>query len=262
MTSFADRTIAALRVNHDRLRELVSGLTDEQLVLPSGASEWQVAQLLSHLGSGAEIALAALRATLAEQGPPGSDFNQGVWDRWNAMSARAQAEGCLEADSRLVAAYEDLDPETRQTLTVQLGFLPFPLPVAAVLGMRLNEAVLHHWDVAVAFDPGATLAADAAELIAEHFADDIGFLLGFTAKADVIPGRAAIALAGTKYALLVDDSVSLTTTIEDATGAFNGPIESAVRLLAGRLRPEHTPDDVTVTGDVTLDDLRRVFPGY
>ncbi len=32
--------------------------------------------------------------------------------------------------------------------------------------------------------------------------------------------------------------------------------------MAGRLSPEHTPDGVAVTGNVTLDDLRRVFPGY
>ena len=38
--------------------------------------------------------------------------------------------------------------------------------------------------------------------------------------------------------------------------------EELVRLLSGRLRPEHTPADVAVTGNVTLEDLRRVFPGY
>ncbi len=32
--------------------------------------------------------------------------------------------------------------------------------------------------------------------------------------------------------------------------------------MAGRLSPEHTPAAVEVTGNVTLDDLRRVFPGY
>jgi hypothetical protein len=34
------------------------------------------------------------------------------------------------------------------------------------------------------------------------------------------------------------------------------------RLLTGRLTPPFTPEDVTVTGNVGLDDLRRVFPGY
>ena len=33
-------------------------------------------------------------------------------------------------------------------------------------------------------------------------------------------------------------------------------------MLSGRLRPELTPEAVEVTGNVTLDDLRQVFPGY
>jgi hypothetical protein len=32
--------------------------------------------------------------------------------------------------------------------------------------------------------------------------------------------------------------------------------------MAGRLTAPYTPDDVDVTGNVSLDDVRRVFPGY
>jgi uncharacterized protein (TIGR03083 family) len=262
MTTLADRTIIALRDRHDGLRELVSGLTDDQLSSRSGSSDWDVAQVLSHLGSGAEIALAGLRAALAEQPTPDSDFNQSVWDRWNAMSRRDQADGALDLDSQLVSAYEAIDPQTRQSLTVQLSFLPTPLPLAGVLGMRLSEAAQHGWDVQVAFDAMAGLATDAAELLLEHFAGDLGFMLGFTAKADALSGRAAITLADTGFGLLVEDTVTVTASLPEPTGAFLGPIEAAVRLLAGRLSPEHTPEAVTVTGDVSLDDLRRVFPGY
>ena len=77
---------------------MVRGLTDEQLLDQSGASEWPVAQVLSHLGSGAEIG----RDTLPRHGrgrrPPGDGFNQSVWDRWNAMSPREQANAFVESD--------------------------------------------------------------------------------------------------------------------------------------------------------------------
>jgi uncharacterized protein (TIGR03083 family) len=262
MNSLVDRTITALRDQHDGLRERVSGLTDDQLALRSGSSEWDVAQVLSHLGSGAEISLAGLRATLADEPPLAADFNQGVWDRWNAMSSRDQADGFLDADAQLVTALEAIDASTRESLTVQLGFLPSPLPLAGVVGMRLGEVVQHHWDVDVAFDPAAAIGADAAVLVAEHFAGDLGFLLGFTGKADALPRRAAITLGDSGYGLLIDDAVTLTGTPVEPTGAFRGPLEAAVRLLAGRLTPDHTPDDVAVSGDVSLDDLRRVFPGY
>ena len=40
------------------------------------------------------------------------------------------------------------------------------------------------------------------------------------------------------------------------------PAEAFIRLIAGRLAPEHTPHGVTVDGAISLDDLRKVFPGY
>ena len=49
---------------------------------------------------------------------------------------------------------------------------------------------------------------------------------------------------------------------EGETATFTGPLEAAVRLLSGRLKPEFTADGVGVTGNVTLDELRKVFPGY
>ena len=260
MTTLADRTIGALRAVHDDLAATVPGLSDAQLTGPSGASEWTVAQVLSHLGSGAEIALAGLTAALT--GTPAAESNQDVWDRWNAMNPRDQAEGYLRADAALVAAYEALTPEQRATLTIDLGFLPAPLALASVAGMRLNEAALHAWDVRVALDPGAGLADDTAQLLAEHLSGGLAFLTGFLGKADALAKPAVVDVRDSGFGLVVGDGVSVTATVADPTATFAGPLESAVRLIGGRLTPAHTPDGVTVTGDVTLDDLRRVFPGF
>ncbi|MFL6161335.1 MAG: maleylpyruvate isomerase family mycothiol-dependent enzyme [Jatrophihabitantaceae bacterium] len=262
MTSLSDRTITGLRAAHDELAGLASGLSDEQLAARSGASEWPVAQVLSHLGSGAEIGLATLRAAVAGAPAPGQDFNQHVWDRWNAMSPRDQATGFLTSDGELVAAFEALSAEQRASLPVQLGFLPAPLPLAGYAGMRLNEVAHHSWDVRVSLDPGAAIAADIAELLAEHFATDLAFLLGFTGKADALAQPAVIEIQGSGYALAIADSVSIVSPIPPPTATLTGPLEAAIRLLAGRLTAERTPAGVEVTGNVTLDDLRRVFPGY
>ena len=56
--------------------------------------------------------------------------------------------------------------------------------------------------------------------------------------------------------------MSLEPGTDGATATFDGPLEAGIRLMAGRLRPEHTPAGIEVTGDVTLDELRKVFPGY
>ena len=54
----------------------------------------------------------------------------------------------------------------------------------------------------------------------------------------------------------------LTTDAPAVTATFTGPLESAVRLLGGRLTPKYTPEGVEVSGNVTLDELRAVFPGF
>ena len=262
MTTLADRTIAALRTTHDDLAALVDGLTDEQLVAPSGASEWTVAQVLSHLGSGAEIGLATLETALAAGPAAEPGFNESVWDRWNAMSPREQATNFLEHGVRLVAAFEALTAEQRTTAQVDLGFLPEPLPLASLAGMRLNESALHSWDVRVAFDPSAAIPADVAAVLAEHLTGGLGFMVGFIGKADALTGPAVVDIEGSGYGLVVTDKVAVAAEPADPTATFTGPLEAAIRLVGGRLRPANTPERVKVTGAVTLDDLRRVFPGY
>ena len=260
--SLADRSIAALRTNHDDLAALIPDLADDQLTGPSGASEWTVAQVLSHLGSGAEIGLATLTAALDGAEPPAGEFNQSVWARWNAMTPQDQAAGFIEHNAALVAAFEGLSSDRRETAEVALGFVPFPLSLASYAGMRLNEVAQHSWDVHVALDPSAPLAADAAQLLAEHFSGGIGFLLGFIGKADALREPAVVDIVGSGFGLAIGDSVSLTSTVTDPTATFSGPLEAAVRLVSGRLAPAYTATGVAVSGNVTLDQLRRVFPGF
>ncbi len=262
MTTLADRTIAALRRTHNDLAALVPTLSAAQLQGPSGASEWSIAQVLSHLGSGAEIATASYRSAINATPAPGQDFNQSVWDRWNAMSPAEQSAGFVEYDATLLALLEELSPTQRETLEVKLGFLPAPLPLASILGMRLNETALHQWDVRVALDPAATVDAEAAAVIVDHFTGGLGFLLGFIAKADQVAEPASVHLEGSEVTLVVDEGVGLQVGATEPTATFTGSLEELTRLIGGRLAPEHTSVDTTVTGNVTLDDLRRVFPGY
>jgi uncharacterized protein (TIGR03083 family) len=259
MTSLADQTIAALRNHHDELAALVPTLTHEQLTGPSGASEWTIAQVLSHLGSGSEIGLSAYKTALDGTPEPAPDFNQSVWDRWNALSPEEQASSFLEHDTTLVETIESLTPDQRANLKIKLGFLPAPLDVATIAGMRLNEVALHSWDVRVGLDPNATLSGEAAEVLAQQLSGSLSFMLGFIGKADALSDTTVVDAHG--FGLVVDDTVSLTPTVDNATATFDGPLEAFVRLVGGRLT-DHDADGVSVDGNVNLDDLQRVFPGF
>ena len=195
MTELVDQSIKALRANHAELEAMVSTLSTEQLNGPSGASEWSVAQVLSHLGSGAEITRNTI-ATAVAGATAGTEDNQTIWARWDAASAEEQAAWFVERDERLLALLEGLTPEHRETLTVAMGFLPEPASLSLALGMRLNEVAAHAWDARVGVDPAAGLDAESAELLAEHLSGDLGFLLGFSGKADQLSQRAVVAVEG------------------------------------------------------------------
>jgi uncharacterized protein (TIGR03083 family) len=264
MTDRTDQTIKALRTGHDELAALVGGFTTDDLTRGSGASQWDISQVLSHLGSGAEIGLATLEAALNATGNPGGEFNQSVWARWDAMSPAERAEAFVRADEALVRRYEGLDAPAREQLRIDLGFLPAPVDVAAAGGLRLSEFTHHTWDIKVAFDPAATLAPEGTELLI----DQAGLLIGFIGKADKLDGRpATIAVQTTSpqrsFGLDVRDAVALVAAPADPDGVLTAPAEWWLRLVSGRHAIEHTPATVRLTGGtITLDDLRGVFPGY
>ena len=57
--------ISAARASHERLATIAAPLTEDQLTSQSYDTEWTVAQVLSHIGSGAEIFGLILDASLA-----------------------------------------------------------------------------------------------------------------------------------------------------------------------------------------------------
>jgi hypothetical protein len=185
--------------------------------------------------------------------------NQSVWARWDSAGPIDQAAGFVEHNGLWIETVEALTAEQRASLTVDLGFLPEPVPLVVALGMRLNELANHGWDVRVGLDPTAEVTAETAALLVELFAGPLAFLLGFTGKSDQLDEPVRLAVPG--GGVVVGDDVSVVTELADATATLRGPEGAVVRLLSGRLGPEHA-EGVEVEGNVSLDDLRRVFPGY
>jgi uncharacterized protein (TIGR03083 family) len=257
MTELVDRVIAALRLNHDTLVALVPTLGDPQLTGPSGASEWTIAQVLSHLGSGAEISRKPI-ARAAGLDVVDED-NQSIWARWDASQPLDQAAGFVEHDTALVDLLDRLSDDDKGSLTIDMGFLPEPVPLVVALGMRLNEVANHAWDVRVGLDPAAEVDDESAAVLVELYQGPLSFLLGFSGKADQVDGEVRLAAPGA--GLVVTDAVTVVGSVDDATATLAGAPGTVVRLISGRLTPEHS-EGVEVTGEVSLDDLRKVFPGY
>jgi uncharacterized protein (TIGR03083 family) len=254
-----DELLAALRHSHDRLDESAAPLKGEQLTADSYDDEWTIAQVLSHLGSGAEIFTLILDAGLHTEPPPGIEQFQAVWDRWNARNPDDQAREAIVVDAAFLDRIESLSQMQRARWRVQFFGAEQELP--DILRMRLGEHALHTWDIAVALDNQATVAADAVALLV----DTLDRLVARVAKppdqnlhVDVStwnPDRAFSLEVGP------DGSRLSPTQSQAAVGdaALRMPAEAFLRLVYGRLDPEHTPP--IESENVDLDTLRRVFPG-
>ncbi|HEX4829509.1 MAG TPA: maleylpyruvate isomerase family mycothiol-dependent enzyme [Trebonia sp.] len=262
--SNADAVIAALRSGHDSLATLVSPLTDDQLAGPSGAAEWDISQVLSHLGSGAEITQNTLQVSLEGKPNPGAEFNKPVWARYDGASRRERLEWFLAADEALVQTLESMSEETRTSLRVDMGFLPAAVDLATAASFRLNELALHSWDVRVAFDDAATLAPEAVPFLTRQ----VGMLAGFIAQPAVLGGRSLVIAIRTTdpamyFTLSLGDEVAVAEGApEGASSTLTLPAEAWVRLITGRLKPPYIPGGIAATGDADLDLLRGVFPKF
>ena len=251
-----DRLVAAYRASHDRLRALVEPLGPDDVRRGSYASEWTIAQVLSHLGSGAQIFCRRLAAALADAAPPTQEETQRIWDEWDAKSPDVQVADALVADRTWLDDLRALDPERLEAVTIQFG--PMKLGAETFLWMRLAEHALHTWDVAVVLDPAATVAPDAVE----ELVDGLPMMAARVAKPTV---RTSVVVHTTSperdLVLTLGDGVASLTPGSQGDARLTLPAEAFLRLVYGRLDAEHTPPEIEAEG-VDLDDLRRSFPGF
>lgn len=257
METSPDPWIGALRHSHDRLQALVGPLDPGQLEQRSYASEWSIAQVLSHLGSGAVIFGLFLQAGLAGQEPPGRDTFVSIWNEWNAKDPQAQAADGLRADEATVERFESLEPDQKAGLRLHL--FGMDLDITGLARMRVSEHAVHTWDVAVALDPSATVAPDAVGLLI----DTVGQLAARSAKPDGKERRIRVSTSDPErhFVLETGEAVSLTESDgEEEPSELRLPAEAFVRLVYGRLGPHHTPP-VEADG-VDLNELRQIFPGF
>lgn len=251
-----DPWIGALRNSHDLLRAHVQPMDATAVQGPSYASEWSIAQVLSHLGSGAEIFGLFLESGLRGEDPPGQDSFGPIWRRWNERSPQAQAADGLAADEKLLTQIESLD--AAQRVSLRLNLFGMDIDLTGLVGMRLNEHAVHSWDVIVPGDPAATLAADATTLMI----DSLGQIAAWAGKPQGTPLAVTVLTTGPDRALALrsGDAVSVQPgRAADGGPELRLPAEALIRLIYGRLDPAHTPP-VQADG-VDLDELRATFPG-
>jgi uncharacterized protein (TIGR03083 family) len=259
MTQTTRDLITTLRTLHDGLAARTLELGPDQLRERSYDTEWSVADVLSHLGSAAELGLHRLRTGL-EGSPEG---NAEVWAKWNARTPEQQAVEAIAAEEAYVAALETCDDTTLDGLRRQLAGLD--LEAAHMLSLRVSEQAMHGWDVAVAFDETAAIPAVAVPAIF----DMLWMTLRFAAQPydgelrvrilTTDPDRDYVfEIAQGETRLTPSDGNTDTSAVD---GELQLPAEALLRLFYGRLDARHTPPH-KATDDTLLDRLRAIFKGF
>ena len=247
----------ALSTSVRRLRELVEPLDDDMIVRPAFPTEWTIAQVISHIGSGAVISRRRLEDGIAGT-TPDDEFAPQTWDEWNAKSPRAQVDDALAADAALIADLLAVSDAARSRFASTMG--PISLDFDGFVDLRLNEHAFHTWDIEVALDDAATIPVPIAAVVV----DNLEMIARFTAQPTTgDPGTITVRTSEPDRSFDVEltaDGATLTPTPATAGPVdLELPAEAFARLVYGRLDPAHTP---SVAGEpALLDRIRNTYPG-
>lgn len=254
--------VNTLRQSHDHLARVMAGLSPSQVAGPSYCSEWSVAQVLSHLGSGAEIGLLNLEAMLAGEPAPARERYQEIWARWDAKSPADMAADALVSDEAHISRLVALSDAELNGLSTQ--FMGRTLDAAGIVGMRLAEHSVHTWDVESTVDPAATVQQGAVDLVVDLLPGRMG-RLGHGKKPGATPVDIEVHTSAPERTCklsVTEEQVSMTPETDGSAGRLELSAEALIRLTYGRLDPDHTPAGVSVGGPVSLEELRELFPGF
>jgi hypothetical protein len=118
--------LVALHASVIRLRSIVEGFDADQLRAQAYPEKWNVADVISHLASGAVIMHRQLDANLAGTTLP-DDMASPIWDEWNAKSPDAKASDGLAADQAFLDRVESLGEADRARVRLAMGPLALEL---------------------------------------------------------------------------------------------------------------------------------------
>ncbi|MFC8501331.1 maleylpyruvate isomerase N-terminal domain-containing protein [Pedococcus sp. NPDC057267] len=253
---------------HDRLAARAAELSPSGATRGSFCTDWSVAQVFSHLGSGAQIGALALEAARTGAPPPDP---WPVWNVWDAKPPLTMVADFAPSDRAYLDALDEVVPEVEGGHQLLIPIDGRPWPLALALTARLVEMALHEWDIAVAGDSTAEVDPAAAAFVLQAFPLQVA---AQGAAASVVQGLAPLTAevevrdpTDLLHLDLLTSGARLSRQTppaeEEPDALLTLPDAAAwMRLVSGRWRPRVDDERARLTGDLTFADLWQLFPGF
>lgn len=220
--------VTAWKQTSDAIVELVAGLTDEQLALPTDLPGWDVHDVVAHLAHLEQVASGEPQESTGVAIVPADYTNAGVDERRDVSAA-----DLLAAFERAVASRHAALTSTRLDLADMAPVTPAGVPWTweTLLRNRAVDVWVHEQDLRRAVGQPGNLGSLGAQVTTHTFAAGMGFVLGKKAKA----------APGSVVRWLVEGDVQLTIELEVGDDG-----------RARRTKPQ-------TSADVTLDMTSETF---
>jgi uncharacterized protein (TIGR03083 family) len=263
----ARRVLDRSRAEYKRLLGYLEHLPAAGWTEQSACAEWQVYRVVSHLGSQAQIHAIRLEAGLRGDRPMTDEQRNEVWDHFNSLKPDEMLPAFRRTNDEYFKVADSLtDEELGRSIPWNR---PEPAPVVNAVVGRLNEQVLHAWDIEWARNRQATLAPEPLPDLLEHNISPArlsglvkpdrapeldGKIIGFLIRPPSVAAHLQVDSAGAKGAIGRAETPDVTLHL---------PTEAFIRLLWGR----YDLDAGLKSGQVKIDhpelaeELHRLFPG-
>ena len=151
-----------------------ASLTPEQMALQSACSEWQVQDVVGHLVGGAQRQIDSMtRGRAGDSGPP-EGFTPTDSTALSAGNSQRDVQQRIALGDGLLAAYNDhyarlyevldtFNPDGWDTLCWHMR--RGAMPAWEYIELRIQELVIHDWDIRKALEPNPTLHPDSIDIV-------------------------------------------------------------------------------------------------
>jgi uncharacterized protein (TIGR03083 family) len=167
-TAAMTETIELINAEASQLQDFLAGLDTEEWSRPSACTGWTVGDVVAHVTQGARTwGEAITRARAGDFNPPAGQPPLRPGERGSAATAQRAIDFRQEmGEHALLHAFADGYQQLHQVLLgLQAEDWDKPcfhrrgvLPTRDYVGIRLQELIIHGWDMRVAFDAAATVS--------------------------------------------------------------------------------------------------------